>query len=145
VEYRSAIFNMPFCPRARRGGERMIGNRLGVSAYNRQREFVIGKNSKGTLPSIKLGPRRIGIIIDYDGPDPQYIEAGGDLTADALELVIQTMRTVPGRLAFCAPRGGDAITTAELARRHGPKKKPRRKPTRKPMPRRRAQIGGGSA
>ncbi len=111
-------------------GERIVRNRLGISAYNRQREFVAGKNSKGTPPGLKLEPRRIGVVIGYGEAEERYVEVADDLTADALELIVQALRVVPGRLAFCAARDGIAITSAELAKRHGQKK-----PLRKPMPR----------
>jgi hypothetical protein len=104
-------------------------NRLGINAYNRERKFVVGKNAKGSAPDIQHHPRRIGVIVHHGEPHREYVEIRDDPTADSLELIIQSLRTIPGRLALCRPRGLAPITTAELARRQGPKKKPR-----KPIP-----------
>jgi hypothetical protein len=49
--HRSAIFDMAICPRCRRGGARMIGGRLCVSCYNREREFKIGRMPRAPGPA----------------------------------------------------------------------------------------------
>ena len=79
---------------------------------------------KGALPRLKLEARRIGVIIGCDDAEPQYLEIGDDLTADALELVIQTLRVVPGRMAFTRPRGdAEPMTINELVRMFAAKPK----------------------
>jgi hypothetical protein len=116
IEHRSAIYRAEFCPRSRRGGERLIWNRLGVSAYNRQIEVQKGANGKGTAPTLRLDARRIGIAVDYGGADQRYVEIRDSLTADALELALQALRVVPGRVAIHRAIGRQPITTEELAR-----------------------------
>ena len=50
VVYRNPLFGTDLCPRCRRGGSRIVGNRLCISCYNRERELRVGRNAKGTAP-----------------------------------------------------------------------------------------------
>jgi hypothetical protein len=124
--HRSAIFNLGICPRCRRGGARMIGGRLCVSDYNRAREFKIGKNAKNTKPQLVLESRRLGVILAYGDADQRYVELRDDLTRDTVEMALQVLATVSGRVAFCKPRGGSSITTGDLAREMAPERSPSR-------------------
>jgi hypothetical protein len=118
--HRSAIFNLGICPRCRRGGARMIGGRLDVSCWNREREVRVGKNGKGTKPTVVLEPRRLGVVLGYGDADQRHVEVGDDLTRDTVELALQVLATVSGRVAFCKPNGGRAISTIELAPERSP-------------------------
>lgn len=111
--FRSPIFGSSLCPRCRRGGARMVGDRLCISDYNRQLEFRKQRNGKGTVPQFRFDRRRVGVIIKG-----AYVELSDDYTVDAVELALQVLRTVPARVAFVRPRGEPAITSAELMRRY---------------------------
>lgn len=113
--HRSPLFGLTICPRTRRWAARMIGDRIGVSAFNRQAEVKRGYNAKGTKPLLRLEARRIGVVVNYGTPEARYVEVRDELTRDVIELVIQTLRTIPGRLAFARPRGIASMTTAEMA------------------------------
>lgn len=56
------------CPRCGRTGQRIVLGQICVSCYNRQRELLVGRNSKGTFPhraqpvfaaEIQVGAQRI--------------------------------------------------------------------------------------
>lgn len=49
----------PVCPRCANVSDRLINNRVCVSCYNRERELLIGRNAKGTVP--RLAPP-LGVI-----------------------------------------------------------------------------------
>jgi hypothetical protein len=104
----------------------MIGGRLDVSCWNRQREVRIGKNAKNTRPQLVLEPRRLGILLAYGSTDQRYVELRDDLTRDTVEMALQILATVSGRVAFCKPRGGSSITTGDLAREMAPTRSPAR-------------------
>jgi hypothetical protein len=114
VEY-SSLYQTPICPRCRRGATRMIGDQLCVSCYNREREWAIDRNAKGTRPTIALDPRRLGLILDYGG-QARYAEICA-LTSSTLELMVQTLRTAPARVAFCRPTSArPPVPLADLAK-----------------------------
>jgi hypothetical protein len=124
VVYRNELFGINLCPRCRRGSLRMISNRICIGCYNRQREFRIGQNAKGTPPiTIHLEARRVGVVLDYDKPTKRYIEVQEEYTKDALEIAIQVMRVAPGRVAFREPVGRPAVSTAQLAQMFGTREK----------------------
>jgi hypothetical protein len=110
---RSKIFGTDFCPRCRRGGARIIGNRRCVSCANRDYEVAKGKNAKGTAPLLRLDPRRLGVMVDG-----VRVDLRDTMTIDMVEMVIQTLRTVPGKLVFARGRLGPTITAAALAARY---------------------------
>jgi hypothetical protein len=90
------------------------------SCYNRARELRIGRNSKGRPPrKLRLVPARIGLVIDPGGAGERYVEVAEAAARDTIELAIAALRVVDGAVAITRPRGGEAITIAELARRHG--------------------------
>jgi hypothetical protein len=113
----------------------MIGALRCVSCYNRQREFISGRNANGTPPSIVLKPARIGLVIHPGEASEVVIDIAEVAVLDTIELAVAALRVVDGSVAFARPRSGDAIDLVELRPRHGPKRKPK---PRKPMPRRRA-------
>jgi hypothetical protein len=118
---RSPLFGSDWCPRCRKFAGRMIGGTRCISCYNREREFIVGRNAKGTAPQFRFDPRRIGVVIDGARVD---LREGH--TADALELALAVLRIAPGRIMFTRARGGPAITVGELAKRY------REKPTSTP-------------
>lgn len=108
--YKSGI-----CCRCGRGGSRMIGNRLCVSCYNRNRELRIGKNARGNVP-IELMQRplhRIEVLVEVDGEARRLVDRE---TSGLTETMIQFLRTHTGEIAFgwagarVAPLGAEAPT-----------------------------------
>jgi len=91
-----------------------------------------GRNGKGTMPTLRLEPARIGIVINAGEPGAIVVDVAEPAARDSIELALGAMRLVDGTVTITRPRGGAAIDLATLARRHGPKK-----PPRKPLPRRR--------
>jgi hypothetical protein len=75
-------------------------------------EFRKGRNGKGTAPTVRLEPRRVGVIVGFGTPDARLVEVREELTADAEELVTQVLRTTEGRVAFCAPVRGIMTASA---------------------------------
>jgi hypothetical protein len=138
-DQRSALYQLPICPRCRRRSSRIIGGLRCVSCYNRQREFISGRNAKGTPPSIVLKPARIGLVINPGEAGEVVIDVAEVAVLDSVELAVAAMRVVDGAVVFTRPRGGAAIDLAELRRRHGTKR-----PPRKPMPRRRVMPRTGT-
>jgi hypothetical protein len=113
----SPIFGASICPRSRQWTNRMIFNRIGVGQRNREMEFLKQRNGKNTPPQFRFDPRRLAVIVDG-----QRVELRDDLTADLTEMVVQVLRTVPGKLVFTRARvDAPAISTIELAEQHRPK------------------------
>ena len=46
----SWLYGSQICPRCGHGTTRMIHGRRCISCYNREREFIAGRNAKGTKP-----------------------------------------------------------------------------------------------
>lgn len=112
--YRSPLFGMQIDPRTRRWSARLIFGRLGVSSYNREREFVLQRNAKNRPPTFRLEPRRLAIILD----GKERIEIRDQLTADSAELVVAVLRTAVGRVAFTRGRpAAPAVSRIEFAMR----------------------------
>lgn len=63
----SPFMGQCICARCQRTATRLIGKHLDISCYNRQREYLLGKNSKGSSPT-KMKPlaRR---TLRYFSPD----------------------------------------------------------------------------
>jgi hypothetical protein len=97
----------------------MIARRVCVSCKNREYEVVRGRNAKNTAPTLVLDPRRLAVA--YGEPDQRIAEVRDPLTVDALELAVQLLGSLSGRLAFSRPRGGPmTMTTLELAKSLAP-------------------------
>jgi hypothetical protein len=115
---RSRLYGLPICPRCRRRTmRRMIGNRRCINCYNREMELVRGKNSKGRPPrKLRLGPARLGLVIDPGGAGERYVELAEPAVRDNIELLVAAMRVVDGAVAITRPRGGvPSVSIAELA------------------------------
>jgi hypothetical protein len=114
----SLIHESPFrgvatCPRCRKFTGRMINGTRCISCYNRERETRVGRNSKGTMPTLKLPARRLGLIVGFGDPSPRYLELRTDCSRDTLELALAALRVTNGRIAFHRPMGRPAIATAD--------------------------------
>jgi hypothetical protein len=115
----SGLYEKSICPRCRKFTNRMLGGTRCVSCYNREREFLSGKNAKGTAVSFRFDPRRIGVVIDG-----ARVEIREGHTGDAIELALGVLRIAPGKIVFTRARSGPAITLGDLAKRYrGERKK----------------------
>jgi hypothetical protein len=116
--HRSPLFSLGVCPRCRKGGARFIFSAgTCVSCFNRAREVRVGRNGKGTAPTLKLDPRRLTVVVDG-----RAVEVRNTMTRDTTELALAALGAVPGKLVFTRARGGPAITPVELAARYRPEK-----------------------
>lgn len=107
--YRHPMFGKDFCSRCHSGGFRLIGNRLCVSCYNRDREVRIGKNGKGTIPQkLKLTDLTIGVILDAGSPKARRV-LYHDLAVDRDELETDVLRRTAGRVEFFEPGEGERL------------------------------------
>jgi hypothetical protein len=94
----SKLYGVAICPRCRRGGARMIGGRLCISCYNRNRELAAGKNAKGNRP-VELqarAPHPVEAIVTIDGE----ARRARVLATGLPELLLQTLRTTKGSITF---------------------------------------------
>lgn len=111
---RSFYFDSNICPRCRQGTtRRMIGNRLCISCYNREREYRIGRNAKGKKP-IKLGvinqlrPRVLRMAVTFAGGQRKTLIQFSAEVIDTEEAVLHTLRRTAGEVRFgfgAQPRG----------------------------------------
>ena len=83
------VSRVTICGRCRAGATRLIGKHLCVSCYNRQREWLLGKNAKGTKP-VKLAPLDPRRICYMSGKAPKTLYM--PLTVDTEELIISALR-----------------------------------------------------
>jgi len=112
--HRSRLFGLTVCPRCGKYSGRIINETRCVSCYNREREFLLGANAKGTLPQkCRLAARRIGAVIDG-----KRIDVFAERTASTIELALALLRVVSGRVMFCKPGTGAAISLTDLVAKH---------------------------
>jgi hypothetical protein len=109
VVYYSPLYGKPICSRCGRGSLRrmILGGTLCISCFNRQNEFLRGKNAKGNRPQIVLERRTVRYAIEGGGVDSLTLEHSVDLT----ELMVTVLRKVRGRISF-AFHGGPMPETA---------------------------------
>jgi hypothetical protein len=95
----SPIKGTLICSRCHRMSSRgwLIGKWLCVSCWNREREWVRGRNAKGNRPSKmpRLDPRSVRIV---EAGEPRTIYR--QLTQSSLELVVGALRDCRGTVAF---------------------------------------------
>jgi hypothetical protein len=94
----SWLYGQAICPRCRRGGFRMISNRICVSCRNREYELARGYNGRGNKPTelMAKAPRYFEMKIEIDGVARRKRGHGVDLQ----EPMLQALRTTKGDLAF---------------------------------------------
>ncbi|HLY04878.1 MAG TPA: hypothetical protein VKR31_03935 [Rhizomicrobium sp.] len=88
------FYDTPLCPRCHKTWLRLIGSRVCVSCYNREREFERGINAKGKRPA---GVRPIYLMSINALADGKLITLT-DKAHNRTELVLRVMRTTPGRI-----------------------------------------------
>lgn len=85
----SLLMGKPICARCHRSSDRLVNKKICVSCYNRQREWVIGRNAKGTIP-VKQKPLRPMQLPYLAGGSLQI--AASDLAESTSELIISVLR-----------------------------------------------------
>ncbi len=100
----SRWYKVQVCPRCHKGGMRMIGNRLCVSCYNRDRELKVGRNGRGNKPVelMARAPRMYQVTVKID--DETFVYSAPSVSTQ--ELVLQTLRTARGEISFSRVPGG---------------------------------------
>ncbi|SAK98445.1 hypothetical protein AWB80_07521 [Caballeronia pedi] len=93
----SPLKGMLICGRCHTGAARLIAKHLCVSCYNRQREYVIGRNAKGTRPT-KLAPLDARRIRYMSGNSPKILAL--NLSVDTEELIITALRDSKDKVRF---------------------------------------------
>lgn len=95
----SKHYRAEVCVRCGRGGARIIGGRICVSCYNRQREMKVGKNARGNRPvELLQSPLHpVELIVDVDGTAARLRDRE---TSGLTETVVQFLRTHTGEIAF---------------------------------------------
>ncbi len=94
---RSPISGALVCARCTRGATRLIGKRICISCYNREREFIRGRNARGMVPT-KLAPL-VGRRVFYLSNGRVHL-VRCDRTASDAELVVATLRDAIHSVAF---------------------------------------------
>jgi hypothetical protein len=85
------------CGRCHTGATRLIGKHLCISCYNRQREFVVGRNAKGTKP-VKLAPLEPRRIRYLSGKAVKTLYM--PLSVDTEELMVSALRDSQETVTF---------------------------------------------
>lgn len=93
----SPLMGASVCARCHVTATRLIGKHLCVSCYNRSREWMIGKNSRGTAP-IKFKPLERRKIRFLAGGEPQTLTL--EHSHDVMELVVAVLRDSKKRVVF---------------------------------------------
>lgn len=92
----SPLMGQCLCGRCHKTATRLIGKHLCISCWNREREFKIGRNSKGTKPRMAaLGRRSIRYFVAG-----QACTTTIDLTADTTEVIVAILRDSRKRVQF---------------------------------------------
>lgn len=93
----SPLRGMSICARCHQGATRLIRGHLCVSCYNRQREYLLGRNARGSAP--KMHPPLHPLEIRF--------KAGGELRSLAVahatgpdELVVAALRDTGQQVTF---------------------------------------------
>lgn len=85
------------CPRCGAGTTRMIEGRKCINCYNRQREYVAGRNAKGTAPTKMRPLHEVEVRYTVDGRPSRF---RSKLATGVPEIVAHVLRTTPGRINF---------------------------------------------
>lgn len=85
------------CARCHRGSTRLIGAMYCVSCYNRAREYVLGRNSKGTVP-VKLATLDARSVRYLHGDEVCTLRVRQSIDTD--ELLVAVLRDSKNKVAF---------------------------------------------
>lgn len=92
----SPLRGMSICARCHQGTTRLVRKHLCVSCYNREREYLIGRNAKGSAP--KLHPPLHHLEIQYQAGDA--IQRLVLHAVSSEELVIAALRDTSKQVTF---------------------------------------------
>jgi hypothetical protein len=101
----SPFMGATVCARCQRTATRLIGKHLDVSCYNRQLEYIKGKNAKGSQPT-KMRPLARRTIRYFAADDPTVLTI--DHTANTEEMMVAALRDSKKQVTFAfygMPRG----------------------------------------
>jgi len=93
------------CARCQCTASRLIGKHLCISCYNRQLEYIKGKNAKGAPPS-KMRPLARRTVRYFAAGEPVTMTL--DHTASTTEMIVAALRDCKKRVTFAfygMPRG----------------------------------------
>lgn len=107
----SPFMGQCICARCQRVSGRLIGKHLCVSCYNRNREYLIGRNSKGSNP-VKMRPLARRTVRFIMGGTPCTLTL--DHTADTEEMVVAVLRDQKKRVQFSFNGMPNGIKQARL-------------------------------
>lgn len=93
----SPMLGQTICARCQRTATRLIQHHLCISCYNRQREWLRGRNAKGTKPS-KMQPLDERQIHYYAAGELKRLHM--HLSADNTELMAAVLRDCKKRVVF---------------------------------------------
>lgn len=101
IEKGTELFGSRICTRCHRPSDRLIHDLHCPSCYNRQLEFLAGKNAKGTPPVkiSKFGGLAHRAFRFRAGDGEARSEVSG-LTISMVEAVVSLLRITPGRVEF---------------------------------------------
>lgn len=108
----SPFRGLRICGRCHSVASRLIGKHLCISCYNRQREFLVGKNAKGTRP-VKL-TALYARSVTYQRADGTVLTRTIDRTIDTTEVVVAILRDEQQAVRFGFRGRGPAFDDAEL-------------------------------
>jgi hypothetical protein len=95
----STLYDSTICPRCGRGSaRRLVGGRRCIGCYNREREFVRGRNGKGSKPVHAIPLHRRTVRYAVEGGDVQGLTIPH--SRDLVELMLTVLRTTRGRPFF---------------------------------------------
>jgi hypothetical protein len=95
----SRLYRSDICPRCGRGsGRRLVGGTRCIGCYNREREFIRGRNGKGTRPirAVSLHRRTVKFAVAGGAVESMTIKHSADLA----EVMLAALRNRRGRLLF---------------------------------------------
>jgi hypothetical protein len=100
VTYISPLFGKPICCRCGKASMRrmILRGTLCISCFNRQNEFIRGKNAKGNPPT-KMAPldrRTVRYAVEGAGVETLTLKHSRDMA----ELMVAVLRKTRGRIAF---------------------------------------------
>lgn len=99
------------CARCQQTASRLIGKHLCISCYNRQREYIIGKNSKGSAPS-KMKPLGRRTVRYFAAGEPVTLTI--DHTANTTEMIVAVLRDCKKSVTFAFHGMPNGIHQARL-------------------------------
>lgn len=93
----SPLRGMSICARCEQGTTRLVRKHLCVSCYNREREYLIGRNAKGSAP--KMHPPLMHLEIRYRAGETHQVLAI-EHAVSTQELIVAALRDTSKQVTF---------------------------------------------